>query len=316
MPTPSSISPAASSGASSSAFSGISHVIILHNPLSGRHSQRRLKKIITLLQRQQVKVTDYKVYDLADIRNATQRALSATPDLIIAAGGDGTINQIATQLCHHQIPLAVLPFGTANVLAHSLGLPTKASALANYLLTGHAKTAHMGKIDTSLFLCMASIGVDAEVVAHMTPDIKHRWGKVAYLHGALKALLRPRYQSYQFMIDGQKHSAYGLIITNVSHYGGPYCLAPEQSLLNPCLTAVLITAPGRRTLMRILYDLWAGHIQKNPDITYIHCQHIDITSPHAAPIQADGDHLTAIPAAISTEPGLILWLPAHLAENK
>src|SRR5581483_4061925 len=161
-------------------------VLILVNPAAGR-----VGRVAAALERRGVAVT---IRAGEPPQGVEQLAREAEPefDALVAAGGDGTVAAAVNGIAAAPRPLAILPLGTANVLARGLGLPRRAAALAEIIATAPARDFWPGRIGDRLFVAMASSGFDAAVVAAVDARLKRRAGRLAYAAAMLSCLRRYR----------------------------------------------------------------------------------------------------------------------------
>src|SRR4051794_31648718 len=160
-------------------------LLVIYNPAAGRRSARRLRRFLDELARLAVPVTLRATASRGDAEDFARAADPGAFDAVVAAGGDGTINEVVSGLAASDLPLAILPLGTANVLANEIGLPRDPARLAAIAATGPARATWTGEVrsDAGLrrFVMMAGIGFDASVVAAIDPARKRRLGKLAYV---------------------------------------------------------------------------------------------------------------------------------------
>ena len=211
---------------------------LIANPISGGDSRGRVAEAVRILEQAGAWVDLFFTTQRGD---ATLEAagLEATKyDLVIAAGGDGTLNEVANGLAGRKIPLAFLPLGTANVMALEMGLPVTVEGACRVALHGEARPVCLAEISGGFFLMMAGVGYDAAAVRAVNSRLKRRTGKFAYLVAGMRAFLA--YQPVALRVqtaEGEIYRAWHLIVTNIRIYGGPFLLAPESGLDRPLLTA-------------------------------------------------------------------------------
>jgi len=158
-------------------------------------------------------------------------------DLILAAGGDGTINEIVNGMAGSKVPLGILPAGTANVLANELGMGRTMERAARSLLRCVPERVSLGLLSTALgdapryFLLMAGAGLDAEIVYHLNSRLKDALGKVAYWVGGLARFGR-RLPEFTVETESGSHRASFALVSRVRNYGGDLEIAPSISLLD------------------------------------------------------------------------------------
>src|SRR5439155_13008466 len=165
-------------------------VLIIVNPAAGgsRSGARRLRRVVAALERRGCTVV---------LRHASARAgdverlaREAEPDFeaIVAAGGDGTVNAVVNGLAGMPRPVALLPLGTANLLAREIGLPRRADRLGELIATAPTQPVWPGRVEGRLFVMVASTGFDAETVGSVDPGLKRYAGRLAFIRAMLVRL--------------------------------------------------------------------------------------------------------------------------------
>jgi diacylglycerol kinase (ATP) len=274
-------------------------VLIIENPAAGRRrrARRRLARVVAALERGGCRVV------LRAGRNAAESerlARDAEPlfDAIVAAGGDGTLNAVANGLAGTARPLALLPLGTANVVAHEIGLPRAPALLAELILRGRARPAWPGRVGERLFLAMASSGFDAETVAAATPRLKRRFGRLAFVWAILRCLWRYRACDILVRADGAQYHASTVIAARARFYAGPFLVAPQAGLGEPALDLVLFRRRGRAAVLRYLAALAFGRLPRRRDIAFLRCREARLSAAAPVAVQADGEIVGALPVAL------------------
>lgn len=292
-------------------------VLVILNPAAGRRlrARRRLRRVLAGLERRGCAVT---VRPTAGPGDAERLARAAEPefDLVVAAGGDGTVHEVANGLANGHggasCVLGVLPLGTANVLANELGLPRHPKRLAALLAQAVPQPIWPGRMDGQipdrLFLCMAGIGFDAAVVARVDPHCKRRFGRLAFLWAILECLARHRPGEFPILIDGAEHRAGAAVIAKTRFYAGRFVLAPAARAGEPLFHVVLFPSGRRRAVLRILLAMALGVLHRMPGVLVIPASRISLPDSGTWPVQADGE-IVAEPVrsvTLAKEPLLVL----------
>lgn len=143
-------------------------------------------------------------------------------NLVILGGGDGTISSAAPALFRHKLPFAILPLGTANDLAHSLGMSKDLSEAFQNILNNRRHKINLGMINDHFFFNAANIGLGVKVTHELTPELKKTWGVLSYLQAVLRAIRANRSFKVRVEIDGRQHRMRSMQIAvgNGRYYGG------------------------------------------------------------------------------------------------
>lgn len=271
------------------------------NPLSGHHSAEHLQFTLDKLQAHAINPEVLQVRTPSDIfaRCAVINE-QQEPHLIIVAGGDGTFNAVVNGLKPGSATLAVLPFGTSNVLAAELGITSIADGVAK-IIAGRTRSLSVGVLEMETrslrFLLMAGIGLDGAVVRDVWPPAKKYLRQGAYALSALKRAVQWDKATFTLKSDQGEVSCHTAIICNAARYGGDFILSPGSSPFSPGLTAVCITGNSRSTYLGYALDLFRNRADRSGNLTRLHASRFEIQGEH--PIQIDGDFVGYGPARIS-----------------
>ena len=279
-------------------------LLVIHNPMAGRRAKGKLDRWLAALKRLGAAVT---LAETEAPRHAIELARAADPgrfDAVAVAGGDGTINEALNGLVSSALPLALLPLGTANVLANELGLPRNLDRLAEIAAFAPAHSIQPGEIlaegqnEPWRFLLMAGIGFDAEVVQHLDLGLKRRLGKGAYAIESLHQLARHAPRRFAARLDGRAIEPASLVVARAHFYGGRFILAPKARLDAPLLYAVQFPAPSRLAAFRYMAAVVTGTLARQCDVKVQTASRVEIAGPRDAPVQVDGDVRLRLPASI------------------
>jgi diacylglycerol kinase (ATP) len=214
-------------------------------------------------------------------------------DLIVAAGGDGTIAEVANGLMGTGARLGVIPLGTANVLAHELGLPFSPKAVAAALAFGRTTTLWPGIAESPtskrLFVQMLGVGFDAHVVRHVSYPMKKLLGKGAYVLCSMMELARYRYPRIHVRLDDMDTSAASVIVSKGRYYGGRFRLALDAVPGEPGFSVILFDHSGPGAAMMYGAALPFNLLGRAPGVRRIRANRVDFIGNQPVPAQADGD---------------------------
>ena len=277
------------------------------NPGAGLTGTPRVDEVARVLARAGASVDRAQPKDVQAARHAAREAVACGRyDAVIAAGGDGTIRQVAAALLGSQTPLGIIPVGTANVLAHEIGLVLKPDAIARVLLHGVLAKISCARANGEPFLLMAGAGFDGRVIAALDHRFKSYVGKAAYAGPMLGALVRPM-DTLTVTVDGRRHEASWAVIANARHYGGRFVMAPRTGIQERGLQATLFKARSRAVLIRQLMSLAMGTLDaraaSHGDVEMLPCSRASVTAHHPVPTQVDGDAFGSTPLEVEAGAG-------------
>lgn len=237
-----------------------------------------------------------------DARRIAAEAAAEGHDCVVAAGGDGTIAEVAAGLACSATSLGILPFGTANVLALELGLPRDAEGAARVIAAGREAVIHPGVADGRLFVQMLGAGFDAAVVHHLPPGLKRRIGKGAYVWQSLVEMARHDFSALRFSADGGPwENAASLIVTKGRLYAGNHLVAPGASPLTPGFTLVIQRGPARLGAFLAGAALPLNLMHRLPFIELRRCLQVALEGAGGL-TQCDGDAGPSLPLTITDAP--------------
>ena len=254
-------------------------ILVIHNPTAGSRAQSKLSGFVKLLTEDGAEVAVRATARPGDATAIARAAGGEAWDAIVAAGGDGTVNEIVNGLGPNSPSLGILPLGTANVLALELGLPMAAAAAARLIARGGVRQLHFPAIEGRRYVMMAGVGFDARVVdAVASSGLKRRFGKLAYVWQTVTGFSRFSRARYSLDIDGVPYTAASAVIANGRHYGGRYICAPDADLDSPDLHVCLFAGNGAWNTVRYAVGLILGRLHRFPDVRIVVGRSIHITA--------------------------------------
>ncbi|MEM7044521.1 MAG: diacylglycerol kinase family protein, partial [Pseudomonadota bacterium] len=241
------------------------HLLMIANPMAGGAGSTMLREIVAHLQGIGCKIRVHETSTLSDLRCLIDEAGGEPIDAIAVAGGDGTINRVLNALPEKAPPLAILPLGTINLLAREIGLPKSIAGIAETAAFGPSRPITVGDVNGQRFAIVASVGLDAEVVAHVNLGLKRHIGKWAYLYETLKRAVVSSPEPFRFRLNDREHQAHGIVVANGRHYAGAFVTSPEAHLEKHSFEVCQLTRPGRLAALRYLTSLIAGRFAQRAD---------------------------------------------------
>ena len=286
-------------------------ILVIYNPIAGRRRQIFFRKTLKKLAKRGLDIQLEATTARGDAERLAQEATAHEadrPDLIVAAGGDGTINEVVNGLKGADIPLGIIPMGTANVLAKEIGLKQRSWQVAQVLAERVVRPVHIGEVQrpdrsgARRFLMMAGAGYDAGVVARVNVQLKYRWGKVAYGIAGMMEWLRGNRQMLTVDVDGQVYQSAWVVIAKGRYYGGGFSIARKAKLTDDNLVACILPGTRRIDLARYLMAILFARIEKQPDVRIIPAHQIAISDARDIQVEVDGDLYGSLPIRFSVAP--------------
>jgi YegS/Rv2252/BmrU family lipid kinase len=288
-----------------------SSIILISNPVAKKASERKIEAAYRLLKSRDYKVEIVSTKYKGHAEGLAIEAIKKSPSLIVAAGGDGTFNEVINGIAGSEIPMAILPIGTTNVLAKELDIPENVEGAIEIAVGRTPKKISLGKIMithhssliTRYFVLMAGVGFDGEAVFGINETIKKISGKGAYIYSGIKTLFRFNPDELILNIDGETFSGYSVIIGNASKYGGHFKVAPDARLTDPVLYTCLFKRKNPLNIVRYVFGVLTGSHINFKDVEYLKAKSIEIIGN--AHIQIDGDYFGTTPAKVEIIPDMV-----------
>ncbi len=280
-------------------------IVLINNPTARTSSLEKVGRATAYLQNKGFETKLIFTERKGHAEELAREAAGKKPRLIIAAGGDGTINEVLNGMVMSDTPLAILPLGTTNVLARELSLPDSVEEVMELAVTGQIRTACLGKIEASAdhapvvrhFCLMAGVGFDAKAVHDVNSTLKKISGEGAYILSGISNLIHYYPSELIFSVDGKQYIGYAAIIGKASRYGGNFKITPDADILDPHFYICIFKGRNRTDLLRYAAGVVRGRHLKQTDVVYLKASQISITGN--AHIQIDGDYLGTTPAIIT-----------------
>lgn len=237
-------------------------------------------------------------------------------DLILVAGGDGTINEVVNGMAYSDVPLGVLPAGTANVLACELGIGRSMERAAEALAGAVKERVALGSISNGpeharrYFLLMAGAGLDADIVFNLNARMKEAVGKVAYWIGGFSKVGR-RIPEFIVETEGRKFRASFALLSRVRNYGGDLEIAPTISLLDDEFEMVLFEGESSLGFLRYMLAVVVHQQQSMRGITILRTRQATFSAAGTGEpihLQIDGEYVGVAPACVEIVPNALTLL--------
>ena len=291
----------------------VKRVLIVANPKAGGFSPDLLAAIVAALVKDAVHVETRHSASKGDVATIVS-GMGSTFDVIAIHGGDGSLNEAVAGLRQSAGPcpaLAIIPGGTANVLALETGAHFTAPEIAAAITRGQTMPLHYGLANGHPFVLMASAGLDAAIVHSTSANLKTRIGKAAYMVAAMAQLWRKRLPALSVTSGGQSLACRMVICANTSRYGGDFVIAPQTSAAQPGLQLVLVEDDSLIGLLRIVWRMLRGRGLEGAGIISLGADEAEIGSASPVPAQIDGDPFGTLPLsiAIAPEPLRLIGVP-------
>ena len=239
---------------------------------------------------------------------------SACPDLIrrhapsvdrvVVAGGDGSLNNAVQVLVEVGLPLAIIPFGTANNLARTVGVPLDLDGAATAAAGSHRRVVDLGRVNGRWFCTTASIGLSVQITEELSPDTKRRWGPVAYALTAVKVLRRrPPFHADIVWEGGRRRTrTVQIVVGNGRHYGAALAVAPDAAIDDARLDLYSLEVNHWWELLMLAPSLKGGTHVHRREVEALRARAFEILTRRPMPIDLDGELGAETPARFEVVP--------------
>ncbi len=290
-------------------------MIVISNPTAGSHAVHRLDTVLAILRDAGVELEMCATTGPGHATEILKDADLSMFDAVIAAGGDGTLNEVVKGLVGRAEPfppVGVVPLGTANVVARECGIPLRDdTAVAQIILTANPVPIHVATANDNILVQMAGVGFDARIVAGISLGLKKRFGAFAYAWQSLVEFMGNPQRTYTVRANGEAYEAASLIVANGKHYAGSFITSADARLTEPSLHFCLFEGRRRLDLLRYGWGLLRGTLARFPDVQIIRCKAARVESVlpiGREPIQCDGDVAGALPLDVRLHPKTVAIL--------
>ncbi len=286
------------------------------NPVAGRGgAPRKAERFARELERRGHHVDWLLTRRVGEARRRAGE-LEGRVDCIVVAAGDGTLNEVVNGLSDpSRTPLGHLPLGTANLLAHELGLPHRPEALAELVESGATRRIDLGRIGRSRFLLLASSGFDALVTQRVRRARAKGLGYRGYLLPILRTLASYREPHLRVRIDGREELEGSLVVaSNLRNYGGLFSVTDRARCDSGHLDVCVFRSASRLEIPGYVAAAALGRISRLRSVAYREARRVEIEGERPVPVQVDGDYWGTTPVALEIEPRVVpILAPAELS---
>lgn len=268
-------------------------VTIIFNPVSGQEDPEKRKAIISEALAKHGYTCQYIETSKENGAKALgERAIADGVDLLVVAGGDGTVMEVLSAAIGSDIPVAVVPSGTGNLLSVNLGIPTAVPDAIDVALAGNAYPIDLAKTTEGRhFAIVGGVGLDGRMIRDANREAKKRLGVLAYLWAVVKNIGKPR-AFFRITLDGKPpihRRAKSVMIANMGRMTGGLDAVPTASPYDGLLDIAVLKTETFSQWLRLIGYLLAGRTEKDPDFDIYQARKVVVQSPQSQPAQFDGE---------------------------
>ncbi len=245
----------------------------------------------------------YPLHDPSRLVETVANAAKAGHDLVVLGGGDGSVSSIVDVLAHRELPLGLLPLGTANDFARTMHVPTGLEEACRTIARGHIVDVDLGLCGDNYYVNRASVGIGSRVAQEMSPRLKRRIGPLAYPVATARAFLahRPFPARLSFPEGDREPVDYDRLlqvsVANGRFFGGGQIAAADSGIDDDALDVTVIRQGGLRDLVSVVRELRTG--KPSPQVDHFRTRAVDVQTDGPLPINIDGEVVDSTPQRFS-----------------
>ncbi|WP_231729718.1 diacylglycerol kinase family protein [Pedobacter sp. Leaf176] len=268
------------------------NILFIINPISGGRAKLRIPALIDrYLNKEKFNANFFLTEYPGHASEIVEEAIAKDFEVFVAAGGDGTINEVASKVLEHGKTLGILPLGSGNGLARFLNIPQNLKAAILLLNQFKKDRIDSAYFNNKYFFNLAGMGFDAHLSSAFSKD--KRRGLAGYIKLSLKEVFSYKEEIYEINIDGvnYKRKAFAVTIANSSQYGNNVYISPDASVKDGLLDVCIIKPFSILKLPLLSYVLLKGTAEASDMIEIIKGKDIRISRPKDGPVHVDGEPL-------------------------
>lgn len=273
-----------------------STLIILNPAADSERAQRKQARVQALAHDCTVCATTY----IGEAEVMARRGVAEGFEKIVAAGGDGTINEVVNGLAGTNATLGLLPIGTMNVFATELGLPVHDLELCWDIVQGQTtRSVDLAKANQKFFVQLAGVGLDAQVVKETSSQLKRSFGPLSYVISAFQIAARKPPRLFIQSEDASIDEGSFVLIGNGRLYGGPFPFFKHASLDDGLLDVIVFKRLGYLEIIKYLQDVVFSSEIRVPEVEYFQTRQLHVESDDPVPVELDGELIGNCPVEFS-----------------
>jgi YegS/Rv2252/BmrU family lipid kinase len=271
-----------------------------------RRGGMRLDDIVTRLEAGGLAVTVESFSALPELARDIVR-LRESADCIAICGGDGSVSSGAMAVMESGLPLGIMPMGTANDLARTLGLPMDLMQAADVIVEGHQRRIDVGSVNGHAFFNVASIGLSTRLAEGLKPEIKRRWGRLGYAIAAARVLLKAKPFTAHIREKGEtvEVKTFQIAVGNGRHYGGGNVVEENAAIDDGFLDLYSLEMSNVWKMAGMLRSFRSGTHGAWDEVRTARCVEFDVATKVPQPVNTDGEIVTSTPASFRIHQGAV-----------
>lgn len=281
----------------------MTNTLIILNPAAHNERAQRQQARVESMARDCVVCATSRI---GEAESMARRGVAEGFDKIVAAGGDGTVNEVVNGLAGTEATLGLLPIGTMNVFATELGLPVHDLERCWNIVQGeHIRSVDLPKANQKFFVQLAGVGLDAQVVKETSAQLKRNFGPLSYLISAAQIAARQPPRLFIKSDDTSIDEGSFVLIGNGRLYGGPFPFFKHASLDDGLLDVVVFKSLGYLEIIKYLQDVVFSSEIRVPEVEYFQTSRLRVESEQSVPVELDGELVGNCPVEFTLQSRLL-----------
>jgi YegS/Rv2252/BmrU family lipid kinase len=277
---------------------------LIFNPSAGQKAKSKslVSTVIRQFERNGIDITPSPTEPDGSVIHQVRQLLQESPDLLVAWGGDGTINEVVNGMFGSNVPLGILPGGTANLCVRELHIPRNSVDAIQVISKGNTRTVSVGQANQRYFLLMVGIGFDSEVIKNVDWNLKRKLGTFAFGISAFWAAQNYDFPKFQIHLDREEKECVFAVISNAREYGAYFILTPEANISDEFFHVCLFKEPGILSMSRYAFHAFRRTHNLLPSVEVFRATELEATGPERIAVQADGELIGHLPVKLKIHP--------------
>lgn len=294
--------------------------LLIYNPIAGPWDMSRtLRRLAANLERRGWAVELVETREAGDGLRFAREAADTGRDLVLVAGGDGTINEVANGVAGTETILGMVPVGTGNILAHQLHMPILSvtapfhiAEVEEALIRSCIQRVDVGEVNNRYFVCWAGVGLDAEITVHLEPRprISKRLRALPYIIAAFSVASEFRGVRTRISVGDQSFNTRALLVlaSNIQQYAAFFNIARHAYMDDGMLDIFVFKGLGFGYALRHLFRIFSGRYLRDPAVVQVLAREMEVETTPPVALHLDGDPLGETPASFRLEPAALRLL--------
>jgi YegS/Rv2252/BmrU family lipid kinase len=276
---------------------------VIYNPMAGRERGGVVASTIEeCLGSHGIEVEVHPTQGPHDATTIAAR-VAQEADVVVAVGGDGTVNEVVNGMTGSKARLGIVPAGTVNVLSLELGLPSQIQKACAVIAAGKTLSMDVGWANDRRFILMMGAGIDAETIKNLNAKAKKRYRELAFLSTGLKTGFSAQPRVFRVFVNGEEHLASFLVAGNSRYYGGRIGITTDADPTDGLLDVLIFKGLTIAKLSGFWLGVPAGLHLHNKDVVYVRAESLEVRPAQEEPIwyQTDGELAGILPAKLGID---------------